>query len=71
VGEYPFPDRTGQTVSVARITRWLVSCSLLFPIDRQDVDAGPPVMPTERHAFSALKLTAVLPRLASVPGISR
>ncbi len=60
-----------RTVSVAGKTRWPVPCSLPFRLDRRDVDAGPPVTPAERHAFSVLKLTAVSPRLVYVPGFSR
>lgn len=50
-------------VSVAGRTRWPVPCSLLFLLNRRDVDAGPPVTPVARRAFSALKLAAVSLRL--------
>jgi hypothetical protein len=40
-----------------------VPCSLPFLRDRREVDAGPPVTPVARHAFSALKLADVSSRL--------
>ncbi len=52
-----------RTVSLAKRIRWPAPCSLCFRRDKRDVDAGPPVAPVARHAFSALKLAAVSLRL--------